>query len=178
MRGVCFCTFGGGMKRTGGGRGIIAGLAALSAVGLTYLASDEGYRGNSYPDGGGVQTVGFGTTTHPDGTPVKAGEKTTPVRALIALQAHVDQTEKAMHACIGNVPLYQYEWDAYVRLAYNIGSRAFCGSTLVKRLHQSPPDYAEACRQILRWNKDNGKVIPGLVKRREREYAQCIGDAS
>lgn len=161
----------------GGGRAIIAGLV-LSAAGLTYIASDEGYRDTAYNDGGGVQTVGFGTTTHPDGSPVKSGEKTTPVRALIALQAHVNQTEQTMKACIGQVPLYQHEWDAYVSLAYNIGSGAFCGSTLVKKLHDSPPDYAGACAQIKRWNKDNGLVIPGLTKRREREYRQCMGLAA
>jgi lysozyme len=148
---------------------------ALSALGLTFIASDEGYRDASYNDGGGVQTVGFGTTTHPDGTPVKRGEKTDPVRALIALQGHVTKTESAMRQCIGAVPLYQHEWDAFVRLAYNIGSHAFCGSTLLKKLHQTPPDYAGACAEIKRWNKDNGRVIPGLVARREREYRQCVG---
>jgi lysozyme len=170
----------------GGGRAIIAGLV-LSAVGLTYIASDEGYRDTAYNDGGGVQTVGFGTTTHPDGSPVKRGEKTDPVRALIALQGHVNKTEAAMRQCIGDVPLYQHEWDAFVGLAYNIGigksgvSDGFCYakrggySGLVKALHQTPPDYAGACKQILRWNKDNGRVIPGLVARREREYVQCVG---
>ncbi|MBD3816447.1 MAG: lysozyme [Halothiobacillus sp.] len=159
----------------GGGRAIVATLA-LSALGLTYIASDEGYQGTAYNDGGGVQTIGFGTTTHPDGSPVKRGEKTDPVRALIALQGHVTNTEAAMRQCIGDVPLYQHEWDAYVSLAYNIGTGAFCGSTLVKKLHESPPDYVGACAQIKRWNKDNGLVIPGLTKRREREYKQCMGD--
>lgn len=148
----------------------------LSVAGLIGgIVSHEGYRDTAYNDGGGVQTVGFGTTTHPDGTPVKPGERTTPVRALIMLNAHVNQTEQAMRACIGPVPLAQNEWDAYVSLAYNIGSGAFCGSTLVKKLHELPPDYAGACIQIKRWNKDNGKVIPGLVNRREREYRQCMG---
>ena len=170
----------------GGGRAIIAGLV-LSAVGLTYIASDEGYRDTAYNDGGGVQTNGFGTTTHADGTPVKRGEKTDPVRALIALQAHASKDEDAMRQCIGDVPLYQHEWDAYVRLAYNIGIGksgvvdGFCYakrggySGLVTALHQNPPDYAGACTEIKRWNKDNGRVIPGLVARREREYRQCVG---
>lgn len=148
----------------------------LSALALaTGLVVHEGYRGQAYDDGGGVQTLGFGSTTHADGTPVKAGDTTTPVRALVRLAKHVDQTEKAMRACIGPVPLYQHEWDAYVELAYNIGSGAFCGSTLVKLLHKKPPDYAGACAQILRWNKDNGQVIPGLVTRRQDEYRLCMG---
>jgi lysozyme len=152
-------------------------MLVLSAAGLVSgIAVNEGYKDTTYSDGGGVQTIGFGTTTHPDGTPVKPGERTTPVRALIMLNTHVNKTEQAMRTCIGPVPLAQFEWDAYVSLAYNIGSGAFCGSTLVKKLHESPPDYAGACAQIKRWNKDNGKVIPGLVNRREREYRQCMGD--
>lgn len=161
----------------GGGRAMMAGLV-LSAVGLTYIARDEGYQGTAYNDGGGVTTIGFGTTTHPDGSPVKPGERITPERALIALQAHVSQTEKAIRACIGDVPLYPYEWDAYVSLAYNIGAGAFCASMLVKKLRQTPPDYAAACAQIKRWNKDNGHVVAGLVARREREYVRCLGSAT
>lgn len=148
----------------------------LSAVGLTGIALDEGYRGQAYPDGGGVQTIGFGTTRTPDGRAVQAGDKTTPDRALVMLAHDVGATERALHACIGTVPLTPDEWDAYVRLAYNIGSGAFCRSSLVQKLKQTPPDYAGACREILRWDKDNGRVVPGLSARRAREYAQCLGN--
>lgn len=151
-------------------------MITLSAAAFIGLALDEGYRDKAYDDGGGVQTIGFGTTRHADGRPVTPGEKTTPTRALIALKNHVTKTERQMRACIGDVPLAQNEWDAFVRLTYNIGTGAFCRSTLVKKLHQTPPDYAGACRQILRWNKDNGRVLPGLVNRREREYRQCMGN--
>jgi len=65
--------------------------------------------------------------------------------------------------------------DAYVSLAYNIGYAGFCKSTIVKRLKQRPPDYTGACEAILLWNKAGGKVMPGLVKRREAEYQQCRG---
>ncbi len=147
----------------------------LSVLGFTGIAINEGYQDTAYNDGGGVQTIGFGTTTHPDGSPVKPGEKTNPVRALIALQSHVNQTETAIRTCIGDVPLYQYEWDAYVSLAYNIGTGAFCSSTLVKKLQQIPPDYIGACTQIKRWNKDNGHVVAGLTNRRAQEYARCLG---
>lgn len=160
----------------------------LSAAGLIGVATHEGYRDATYDDGGGVQTIGFGTTTHPDGTPVKPGERTNPVRALIMLNAHVNATEQAMRACIGPVPLAQFEWDAYVDLAYNVGigksgvSDGFCYakrggySGLVTALHQHPPDYVGACKQILRWNKVNGQIVHGLVIRRERGFRQCMGD--
>jgi len=122
-----------------------------------------------------VQTIGFGTTRNADGSPIRPGDTITVERALIRLGQDVGRFESAMRDCIGDVPLYQHEWDAYVSLAYNIGYAGFCKSTIVKRLKQRPPDYTGACEAILLWNKAGGKVMPGLVKRREAEYQQCRG---
>jgi len=149
---------------------IIAALS-LSASGLVGLASYEGYRGEAYvPVPGDVPTIGFGTTQD-----VQPGETTDPVRALIRLDEHVDRAQRDMRACIGDVALYQHEWDAYVSLAYNIGTGAFCGSTLVRKLKSG--DYAGACAEIKRWVYFQGRVLPGLVNRREAEYRMCMGDA-
>ena len=72
--------------------------------------------------------------------------------------------------------MYQHEFDAYVSLTYNIGASAFCSSTLTKQLNAG--DYAGACREILRWDKFKGQPLPGLTKRRQSEYQQCIGAAA
>jgi lysozyme len=69
--------------------------------------------------------------------------------------------------------MYDYEFSAYVSLTYNIGEAAFCKSTIAKRLKAG--DYAGACYGILAWNKQAGKVLNGLVKRRQQEYETCIG---
>ena len=55
--------------------------------------------------------------------------------------------------------------------------RSALESTLVRLLKQAPHDYLGACKQILRWNMAGGRVLPGLVKRREAEYRMCMGDA-
>jgi lysozyme len=150
-------------------------LLSLSAAGLAGIALHEGYRSRAYDDGVGVQTMGFGTTRHPDGRPVAPGDWVTPERALIMLAHDAARIEREIKMCIGDVPLHPHEWDAYVSLAYNIGPAAFCRSTLVKKLKADPPDYAGACAEILRWNKAGGGVLPGLVKRREAEYRRCMG---
>jgi len=152
-------------------------LLSLSAAGLAGIAIHEGYRSRAYDDGVGVQTMGFGTTRHPDGRPVAPGDRVTPERALVMLAHDAARIEREIKMCIGDVPLHPHEWDALVSLAYNIGSAAFCKSTLVKRLKADPPDYAGACAEILRWNKAGGRVLPGLVKRREEEYRRCMGEA-
>jgi lysozyme len=160
-----------GMKR------LPATLMVVSALAVSGIAMREDYRARAYDDGVGVQTVGFGSTRHPDGTPVKAGDTVTPQRAVVMLAKDADRIWREAAACIGDVPLYQYEADAYASLAYNIGSSAFCRSTIVKRLKQTPPDYAGACEAIRMWNRAGGQVLPGLVKRREAEYRMCKGEA-
>lgn len=150
------------LKRTG-----IAALV-LSAAGLVGIVSQEGYSDKAIiPVAGDVPTIGFGTTEG-----VKLGDKTTPPKALARALSDVAKFEGAIKQCV-KVPLYQYEYDAYASLAYNIGSGAFCGSQLVKLLNQE--QYPEACKQILRWDKFQGQPLKGLTTRREKEYRTCIG---
>lgn len=140
---------------------------AVSAAALVGIATHEGYRGEAYKDAVGVPTIGFGETAG-----VKIGDKITPERALVRLLSSTEKHADAIRQCI-HVPLYQHEFDAYVSLAYNIGTGAFCKSTLVKKLNAK--DYTGACEEIRRWNRAGGKVLPGLTKRRETEYRMCMG---
>jgi lysozyme len=139
----------------------------LSAAALVGIATFEGYSPTTYLDIVGIPTIGFGTTQG-----VKPGQKTDPVSALQRKLSDVQKFEGAIKQCV-TVPLHQYEYDAYLSLAYNIGSGAFCSSTLVKKLNKQ--DYEGACREILRWNRAGGKVVRGLSVRREKEYRTCIG---
>ena len=147
-------------------RSAIAALA-VSAATLVSIAVNEGYQSNAYKDAVGIPTIGFGETKN-----VKLGQTTDPVRALVQLQKSADEHAKGLISCV-NVPLSQNEFDAYVSFSYNIGTGAFCKSTLVKKLNQK--DYDGACKELLRWTRAGGKVLPGLVKRREMEYKQCLG---
>ncbi len=139
----------------------------LSAAALVGLALSEGYTDRAVqPLPGDKWTVGFGTTEG-----VKAGDTIAPPKALERKLRDVQNFEGALKQCV-TAPLAQHEYDAYVSLAYNIGSTAFCSSTLVRLLNAG--DYAGACQQILRWDKFKGQPVRGLTVRREREYRQCI----
>ncbi|ARQ46661.1 lysozyme [Oxalobacter formigenes] len=144
------------------------GALGISASLLVSIALNEGYRGEAYKDAVGVPTVGYGETK---GVTMKS--RTTPDRALVQLLTSANRHADDIRQCI-KVPLYQHEFDAYVSLAYNIGAKNFCGSTLVRRLNAG--DYTGSCREIKRWNKAGGKVLPGLVNRREKEYRMCMGE--
>lgn len=142
----------------------------LSASALVGIALHESYREAAYmPTPNDVPTIGFGTTEG-----VRPGDKTTPTRALVKLLADADAHQLRMKACIGDVPMYQHEWDAIVSWAYNVGTGAACGSTLVRKLKSG--DYPGMCRELLRWDRQAGKVLRGLTLRREVEYKLCIGE--
>lgn len=165
-------------------RVVVAGLS-LTAAGLISIASLEGFRSEAYiPVAGDVLTIGFGHTKG-----VKLGDKITVSEGLSLLHEDVRTAEAAVKECV-KVPLYQHEYSAYVSLAYNIGQKAFCDSTLVRKLNAG--DYAGACEEIKRWtcgpdptgkyalmypghHCGSGKApLPGLVERRAQEYARCM----
>ncbi|CAM3351842.1 lysozyme [Paracidovorax anthurii] len=164
---------------------------ALSATGLVYIAQREGYSDQAYPDpahGTKVPTVGFGTTAG-----VKMGDKTTPVRALVRLRADATEYEVALKRCI-SAPMYQYEWDAFVGLAYNVGTPSVCKnndrtgpSTIVQRLQVG--DYPGACNAILLYDRagpvkkpedrcshPDNRTCRGVWTDRQRLRAMCLGE--
>lgn len=149
-------------------RTIVSALV-LSGAGLIGVALDEGYRSTAYtPVRGDVSTIGFGDTEN-----VHPGDSTTPERALVKLGSHVSHNEAQLRKCFGNVELFQWEWDAYVRLSINVGAGAVCKSSIPEKLKAG--EYKEACRAILSFSKFHSTVIRGLLNRREREYSECMG---
>ena len=149
------------------------GALSLSAAALVGLVAHESYTDKAViPVKGDRPTVGFGSTFRDDGSPVQMGDTTTPPKALARTLAHIQKDEAGLKRCV-TAPLSQAEYDAYVSLTYNIGVVAFCSSTLVTLLNAGK--YREACEQILRWDRFQGKPLRGLTLRRQREYQQCIG---
>ena len=158
----------------------------LSASALVGLAIGEGWCGTAcIPVPGDVPTIGFGTTEG-----VKLGDKITPPVALQRALTDIQKFEGALKACV-TAPLHQHEYNAYLQLSYNVGSRAFCDSSIPDKL--AAFDYAGACKAILDFNKFRDTTKPkvwnakkqkmefplvelrGLTLRRQREYRECIG---
>jgi lysozyme len=144
------------------------GALVLSASTLVGIALHERYVPQAMiPVPGDVPTIGFGTTED-----VKLGDRITVERALVRLLSDASKFEAAVKRC-APVPMYQYEFDAYVSLTYNIGETAFCNSTLAKQLKAG--NYEAACKEILKWDNFKGKPLRGLTIRRQKEYQQCLG---
>ncbi len=146
---------------------IAIGALSLSAIGLLAIAKFEGYSETVYqPLPGDKPTAGFG---HADER-LSVGARVTSMQALAWLQSDIGDAEKAVKACV-KVPLTQGEFDAFVSFTFNVGAKAFCESTLVKRVNAQ--DYAGACSELTRWVYFKGQAIPGLTRRRLEELRMC-----
>lgn len=153
---------------------LAATLLSLSAAGLVGIATHEGFTSRAIiPVPGDVQTIGFGTTRNPDGSPVRMGQTTTPEKAMAYLLADAGQAQQAVARCIAR-PITQGQFDTMVSLTYNIGETAFCRSTLAGKLNAG--DCRGAAAEFSRWNKVQGRVVRGLVNRRAEERQQFERD--
>jgi lysozyme len=132
-----------------------------SQRGLSLIKSFEGLRLLAYRDAVGVWTIGYGATRG-----VKPGMSVTKEQAERMLLNDVQRFEPEVERLV-KVPLSGNQWDALVSFTYNLGASNLESSTLLRLLNVG--DYAGAAEQFPRWNKAGGKVLPGLVRRREAE---------
>lgn len=81
-----------------------------------------------------------------------------------------------MKACVSNYDKTPISWRAMIlSLAWNIGTGAACRSTAVKLAKVGK--YRESCEAATAFNKAGGRMLIGLVNRREMGDATRIGEA-
>jgi lysozyme len=120
---------------------------SLSAAGLVGLASYEGWAPEAMiPVRGDVPTVGFGSTTRADGSPVQIGDKTTPVKALQRTLAYTQKADAQIKRCL-TAPLHQEEYDEMADFGYQYGVPTLCRSQIVAKANAG--DYAGSCEAYL-----------------------------
>lgn len=143
----------------------------ISADGLALIKEFEGLFLEAYQDGGGVWTIGWGHTglNHMDGT-VHKGRKITEEEAENLLAYDLRKFEARVEKFI-TVPLNDDEFAALVSFDFNTGG---LGDSTLRRLLNAE-QRTEAAMQFARWNKDNGRTIPGLTRRRQSERNLFLG---
>ena len=147
----------------------------ISAGLVTGVATFEGFTNNAIvPVPGDKLTYGSGFTTREDGSPVQKGDTISKQESDVRLKKDLYKYRMDISKCI-TVPVTEGQANAFTSLAFNIGTGAFCRSTLVRKLNNF--DYAGACQEILRWDKFGSppKPLKGLTNRRQQEYRQCLG---
>ena len=72
-----------------------------------------------------------------------------------------------------NVPLSACQFDALVSFTFNVGGGALQRSTLRQVLNRE--DYDEVPAQMVRWVYGGGRILKGLVRRRQAEAQMFMG---
>ncbi|USA44984.1 lysozyme [Acinetobacter sp. C26M] len=138
----------------------------ISVDGIRLITSFEDLKLQAYDDGTGIWTIGFGTAVYPNGIRVVKSDYCSLEQAEFFFQHDLNRFQSTVNDAV-TVALSQNQFDALVSLTYNIGQTAFKNSTLLKKLNAS--DYVGAADQFHVWNKGGGKILKGLVRRREVE---------
>lgn len=145
----------------------------LSNRGLELIKQFEGFRSAPYRDAVGVWTIGFGNTYYPGGRKVSGSDK--PLTIGEASQLKLDIINKDFAPAVNTLladeikagKVNQNMFDALISLSYNIGTGALSRSSVIRHLKQG--NKQKAADAFLLWNKAGGRVLTGLVRRREAE---------
>lgn len=161
--------------------GIGAGLILASASLLAFLGRWEGESEFVvYADklANGLPTVCKGLTHHVTRTPIIVGDVWTPEQCAREEAAAVTNVQLDLLPCF-KVPPPQSVFDAASSHAWNNGTAKTCGSQAMKAWNRG--EWAKGCRLLSRkpdgtpnWAIANGKLVRGLVNRREAETRLCI----
>jgi lysozyme len=158
----------------------------LSDEGLALLKSLEGVEAEPYRDSAGLLTIGCGhllTKDELSSGKIYCGDRVlrwkdgplTDDEIDVLLREDLAHAEAAVMRSV-EVELTQAQFSALVSLVYNIGTHAFRQSTLLKKLNAGR--FEDIPTEFARWARAGGQVIPGLVRRRQREIAHWNGDTT
>ncbi len=142
----------------------------ISKNGLAELASYEALILSPYLDSGGCKTIGIGATkSEIKDLQLWSWDKILTVEeALSIYKVGIKKYVGAVNKGITMLSIKQHQFDALVSLCFNIGEAGFLGSTALRYINAGRSD-KDVIKAIKKWNMDNGKVVQGLINRRQKE---------
>ena len=163
-------------KLTAKGKASLAagGAAAALAIASVFVPDWEGTELIPYLDSVGVQTVCSGETR----VIMRVYSKDECAEITAKMLA---EFQEAVKKSSPGIEKYPWQWAAHTSFAVNVGKASYAKSS-VSRLFRAG-DYVGACRYIRQYKYAGGKVLNGLVYRREGklnrigEYELCLVDA-
>ena len=146
------------------GGGTLIGMA----VGLATVTIErwEGVRADPYRDIVGRWTVCAGETR------VKMRRYSRAECAGLLDRALRNDFAPVVMDAVPGISERPYQFAAALSLTYNIGGKAFAGSTIARRFRAG--DWRGGCDAFLAWNRAGGKAIRGLERRRADERQLCL----
>jgi lysozyme len=113
-------------------------------------------------------TIGWGNTFYADNRPVHSTDTISQAAADDLFQHVLAKFEHQVLELV-HVPLNENQLGALTSFAYNCGIANLKSSTLLKKVNEK--DFEGAAKEFAKWTRSNGKVLNGLVVRRQKEAA-------
>lgn len=114
----------------------------------------------------GIPTVCYGETEG-----VKVGDKYTRDQCEQMLAKKLPRYAAEIDKCI-KVPMPPKVGAAFISLSYNVGSGGVCRSGALRKWNAG--DKRGACEAFMVWNRAGGRVVQGLINRRNTERKLCL----
>lgn len=141
----------------------------LAALAVLFVGGFEGLRTKAYvPVPGDRPTLCYGETRG-----IRMGMTATKAECDEMLKRGLSDFADGIEKCapgLKDAPADRYV--AHLSLAYNVGTKNYCGSSVVRRFNAG--DVRGSCEAFLMWNKAGGRVLPGLTRRRREERDLCL----
>ncbi|UXO93947.1 lysozyme [Pseudanabaena phage Pan3] len=146
----------------------LVGAAAAASI-FAVVAQWEGKENVPYRDIVGVWTVCYGDTQN-----VTPGKRETDAQCAERLDRQVAAHARPVLDCTPALrdPARRNQLVAAVSLAYNVGPRAYCRSSVDR--HFDAGRWKQGCDALLLWNRAGGREVRGLTNRRRAEREICL----
>lgn len=139
----------------------------IGKEGLALIKNFEGLSLKAYLCPARVWTIGYGHTKN-----VREGMRITEEQADKFLREDVVESERWVSKFVTPI-LNKNQFDALVSWTFNLGPTNLKTSTLLKKLNSCCWD--EVPYQFKRWNRAGGRILKGLVRRRNAEALLWAG---
>jgi len=129
----------------------------------------EGFRSKPYICPAGYPTIGYGTVWKPDGTKVTMDDapiSKAQANEWLLLELRTNYAAGVLRASPRLIAQPKI-LGAMIDFSYNLGVARYRASTLRRKVDNQ--DWEAAKTQLMRWTRGGGKVLPGLVRRRQAE---------
>lgn len=143
-------------------------ITKISEKGINLIKTFEGFSSKPYLCPAKIPTIGYGATFYTDGKKVTMKDKAiTEEEGVALLKDMLVKFEQYVDSyCVDTIN--QNQFDALVSFCYNLGPVNLKNSTLIKKVNINPNDPTIET-EFMKWTRGGGKVLPGLVRRREAE---------
>ena len=135
--------------------------------GLNLIKESEGFKAKMYYDSNNLPTIGYGTLIDTKEEEYLKTDTINEGQALDLLRKDCEVFEKAILKMV-MIPLNQNQFDGLISLVYNIGPNNFQKSSVLGSINKKMGE-AEIRTNWSKWCRAGGKVLKGLVDRRNKE---------